>query len=280
MSIGFIGLGNIGKPMAKHLLQLGEPVHVYDVFEPGMQELAGLGAVAAASPAALAKECRHIGLCVRDDRDVEQLLYGAGGLLDNAAAGTLIAIHSTVTQAGILRWRRDAAEHGIDLIDAPITGGAGGAEQGTLCYMVGGDVTLLERCRAIFMTSAEKIVHAGPVGAGIALKLCNNLMTYAAFAAMHEAANLARECGLSLESLHAVGQSNGVVTPQMYSFVTGRDAVAAQGEQALEQAFGPFARLGEKDLEAALQSGRQLGLEMPATECVQGIIGKVFLKRY
>src|SRR5690606_2511666 len=120
---------------------------------------------------------------------------------------------------------------------------------------VGGDAALLERCRPIFMSSAEKIVHAGPVGAGIALKLCNNLMTYAAFAAMHEAANLARECGLSLESLHAVGQSNGVVTPQMYSLVTGRDAVAEQGEEALEQAFGPFARLGEKDLEAALQSG-------------------------
>lgn len=280
MAVGFLGLGNIGQPMAEHLLRLEEPVWVYDVMPGPMAALRELGARTAASPAELAAACDHIGICVRDDADVEGLLQGPDGLLAHARPGTVIAIHSTVTQASVLRWAEAASERSLHLLDAPISGGADGARQGSLCYMVGADETLLERCRPIFMTSAARIVHAGPLGTGIALKLCNNLMSYLAFAAIHEASNLAEACGLELESLRAVGEINGVVTPQMWQFLEGRNAVAAQGAEALEQVFGGFARLGEKDLQAALASGEQLGLSMPATRCVEEWISDVFLKRY
>lgn len=280
MAVGFLGLGNIGQPMAEHLLRLEEPVWVYDVLPGPMAALREQGARTAASPAELAAACGHIGICVRDDADVEGLLQGPDGLLAHARPDTVIAIHSTVTQASVLRWAEAAAERSLHLLDAPISGGADGARQGSLCYMVGADEALLERCRPIFMTSAARIVHAGPLGTGIALKLCNNLMSYLAFAAIHEASNLAEACGLELEGLRAVGEINGVVTPQMWQFLEGRNAVAAQGAEALEQVFGGFARLGEKDLQAALASGEQLGLSMPATRCVEEWISDVFLKRY
>lgn len=277
MAIGFIGLGNIGKPMARQLLKLGEPVRVHDVAAAPVAELVALGAQAADSPAALAADCRVVGLCVRDDRDVESLLHGADGLFAHLPQDAIIAVHSTVTQDALLRWAHEAGERGLHLVDAPITGGAGGAEAATLCTMVGGEAAILERLRPVLATSASKIIHAGPVGCGIALKLCNNIMTYAAFAAIDEGVRLARAGGLDPQLLIDVGRANGVVTPQMEAFLGNRDKLAAAGPETMRKAFGPFAALAGKDLAAALDSARALGVALPATAHLQDIIKAVFL---
>lgn len=279
MPVGFIGLGNIGRPMAKQLLKQPEPVWVFDVVPAASAELAALGANVAASPAELAAQCGIIGICVRDDKDVDALLYGSDGLFANAQANTIIAIHSTVTQDAILRWHRDAVKLGLQIIDAPITGGAAGAESGTLCYMVGGDEATIERCRPVFLCSGSKIVHGGAIGTGIALKLCNNLMTYAAFIAVHEGFKLATACGLDTSKLLEVGQANGVVTAQMSAFIGGRNALAGNPEM-LQQFFGPHAALGTKDLGAALQTAEKLGLSLPGTQKNSELIEDVFLNRY
>lgn len=283
MAIGFIGLGNIGKPIARQLLKLGEPLWVRDVEVGPVAELVKLGARRAERPADIARNCRHVGICVRDDQDVEYLLYGSAGvgpgLFESASAGTVIAVHSTVTYDSMMRWARHASARGIHLVDAPITGGAQGAEAGTLCYMVGGTSEVIERCRPVFATSGSKLVHAGATGAGIMLKLCNNVMTYSAFAAIDEAARLARAGGLTLEMLIEVGRSNGVVTPQMESFMNNREQLSAMGLETLVKAFAPFGALGRKDLAAALGSAKKLGIELPAAERVHEIIEDVFLAR-
>jgi 3-hydroxyisobutyrate dehydrogenase-like beta-hydroxyacid dehydrogenase len=280
MAIGFIGLGNIGMPMARHLLKLDEAVWVYDVFAERVQQLVEVGAHAAKTPGELAARCRYIGLCVRDEDDVDNLLQGADGLLARAAKDTVIAVHSTVTQAAVLRWQREAGERGLQLLDAPMTGGAGGAESASLCYMVGGAPALIEHCRPIWATSAGRIVHAGPVGAAIALKLCNNLMSYAAFTAIHEATKLAAACGLPVAVLSEVGEANGVVTPQMKAFLNNRSALEQRGEAALRAGMGPHGALGRKDLEAALKCAEQWQLQLPATRLNQDLIEDVFLNRY
>lgn len=283
MAIGFIGLGNIGKPIAKQLLKLGEPLWVRDVEVGPVAELVELGAQRASRPAEIARACRHIGICVRDDQDVDQLLYGSAGsgrgLLEEAAPDTVIAVHSTVTYDAMMRWSRHAAARRIHLVDAPITGGAGGAEAGTLCYMVGGEAEIVERCRPLFATSGNKLVHAGATGAGITLKLCNNVMTYAAFAAIDEATRLARAGGLRPELLIEVGRANGVVTPQMEAFLANRNRIAADGPELLQTVFGPFGALGRKDLAAALESARKLGVDLAGTERIHDIIQDVFLAR-
>lgn len=278
--VGFIGLGNIGKPMARNLVCDAFEAWVYDLQDAPVQELVALGAHAAVSPAEMAARCRVIGLCVRDDADVEGLLYGTHGLLENAALDTVIAIHSTVTQAGLLRWARDAAAAGIALIDAPVTRGSGGKDPKFVCYLVGGEAAVLERCRAVFETSAESIIHAGALGTGLALKLCNNLITYLEFIAISEAGAIAERCGLAPEVLAEVGRSNGVINERMLAFAGNRRKLKQQlGESGFAAAFGPFGRLGEKDLEAAVASARGLGLQLPATELARTLIHDVFLDK-
>lgn len=279
-NVGYIGLGNIGKPSAKHLLGDQFVLHVFDVFQPAVEELVALGAIGCSSVSALAGTCSHIGICVRDDAQVEELLYGSAGILESAAAGTVLAIHSTVTRDALLRWSGDAAQKNIVLIDAAISGGAAGAEAGTLCYMVGGDAAALELARPVFETSADKIVHAGELGTGLLLKLCNNLITYAEFMAMSEATRLAEAGGLSADVLREVGKSNGVINESMHAFISTRNALAKTcTEEQMEQALGPFGRLGEKDLECALASAEELGIELPTTRSLRDSVHALFLNK-
>ena len=280
LNVGYIGLGNIGKPSAQRLIGDGFRAHVFDVYQPAVDELVAEGAIGCSSVADLAKACEHIGICVRDDGQVEELLYGDEGLLANASDGTLIAIHSTVTQANAIRWSGEAAEKGIRLIDAPITGGAHRAADGTLCYMVGGEESDIERVTPVFETSGEKIVLAGPVGAGIALKLCNNFIQYTEFVAMAEATRLAEACGLSVDVLREVGLSNGVVNEQMHMFVSGRNGLALGcTEEEMEQFFGVMGRLGEKDLDCALDTAAEQDVQLPTAQYVRDRILNVFLAK-
>ncbi len=279
-NVGYIGLGNIGKPSAERLIGEAFRAHVFDVYQPAVDELVEKGAIGCASVTELARHCDHIGICVRDDEQVEDLLYGDEGILAQAAADTVVAIHSTVTQAGLLKWAADAGAAGIHLIDAPITGGAHRAAEGTLCYMVGGDAAIVERCRPVFETSGEKVVHAGELGTGIALKLCNNFIQYTEFVAMAEATRLAEACGLSVDVLREVGLSNGVVNEQMHMFVAGRNGVALSGsEEDMEQFFGAMGRLGRKDLECAIATAREKDVVLPTAEYVRDRIEDVFLAR-
>ena len=278
LPIGFIGLGNIGKPMAKNLLGGALDVMVYDEVAAPVEELVGLGA-RSASLAEMARQCDVIGICVRDDKDVENLLYGEQGLLAHGTPDTVFAIHSTVTQQALKQWAADAAERQMVLIDAPITGGSHGAEAGELVYMVGADAATLERCRPVFDTSAKSIVHAGQLGAGIALKLCINMMTYSSFIAVLESTRLAQAAGLDPEVLYRVGQANGVVGDFNHRFISNRAVVFEGCDQATALAiFEPFGKLGEKDLDAALETAAALGLDLPAASHNRQLIMDTFTK--
>ncbi|MCY4427003.1 MAG: NAD(P)-dependent oxidoreductase [Halieaceae bacterium] len=279
-NVGYIGLGSIGKPIAKHLVCDQFNAHVYDIHRPAVAELAALGARGCDSPAQLARACAHIGICVLEASQVEAVLYGADGLLENAASGAIIAIHSTVTRADVLKWAGAGAARGIKVIDAPITGGVRSAEAASLCYMVGGDSATFATASRVFETSAEKIIHTGELGTGIILKLCNNLITNAEFMAMSEATRLAEAGGLSAELLREVGKSNGVINETMYNFINNRNALAATCSAArMEEIFGPPGKLGEKDLLCAIQSARELGVELPYTQRLQGDIYNLFLNK-
>jgi len=281
LNVGYIGLGNIGKPSAKHLVGKAWRAHVYDVYRPAVDELVALGAVGCDTVADLARACGHIGICVRDAAQVEDCLYGTGGILENAQSGTLVAIHSTVTRNALLRWAQDAADRGLELIDAAITGGAAVAEEGKLCYMVGGSEQAVARATPVFMSSAEKVIHAGTLGAGMVLKLCNNMMTYAEYLAMSEATRLAEAAGLTADMLYEVGQSNGVVNAGMHRMVSNRNKLApALTEEQMEQYFGSFGRLGEKDLQCALDTAGEMGVQLPSTARLRDVVYDMFMNRY
>jgi len=195
-SLGWIGLGDIGAPMARRLLRAGHDVHVWARRADAALALVTEGAVPAPSPAALARDCKAVFLCVTDAAAVEQLVFGADGIAAGGGADKLLVDHSTIHPERCRALaRRLHAACGMPWLDAPVSGGRAGAEQGTLAIMVGGDAGALERARPWLAAYAGRVTHVGGQGAGLVAKSCNQAVVGAAIAAWAEAVNYAGRCG-------------------------------------------------------------------------------------
>ena len=272
---GFIGLGNIGLPMAKRLASGGLATTVHDVV-PG-RDTQVAGARGTASPREVAAASDVIGLCVRDDADVRAVMLGEAGVLAGAARGAIVAIHSTVQPATVIEVAAAAAERGVGVIDACITGGAAGASAGTLTVMVGGEAAHVEYARPFFDCFAKKVVHTGPLGTGCKMKLCNNLMTYLAWTAAYEAMLLARAAGLPQETLEEVTGSNGNLTDPMRAFLALHKAPeATRRSEGFQTMMRGFVEIAEKDLAASLALARECGVALPGAGLASQIMARVY----
>lgn len=271
---GFIGLGNIGMPMAKRLAA-GLETTVYDVVPGRAAEVAG--ARDAASPRDVAAASDVVGLCVRDDDDVRAVMLGESGVLAGAKPGLVVAIHSTVMPATVIEVAATAAERGAFVIDACITGGAAGATQGTLTVMAGGDAAHVERAQPFFGCFAKKVVHTGELGSGCKMKLCNNLMTYLAWTSIYEATMLARAAGLSQEMLEEVTGSNGNLTDPMRQFILAHKLPDdVRKSEGFQKNMLLYTEVAEKDLAATLALARECGITLPGTAAVSQIMARVY----
>lgn len=274
---GFIGLGSIGRPMARRLCAAGLSTTVFDLVVGAVDELVAAGAHAAESPRAVAAASDVVGICVRDDAEVDAVVRGDDGLLAGARPGTLIAIHSTIQPRTVRALGEAARARGVGVVDACVTGGPTGAEQGRLTYMVGGEAADVERCRPYFETAARTIVHTGALGTGAATKLCNNLMTYLGFLAAFEATTLARESGLSIEAFEQVTRSNGNLTDQMQAFLMlHRLPDEQRREPGFQQMLRGYTTLAEKDLAVTLTFAREHGLALPGTGLCAQLMARVY----
>ena len=274
---GFVGLGSIGRPMARRLRGAGLATTVYDLVPSAIEELVAAGAAAASSPRAVAAASDVVGVCVRDDADVQAVVLGDDGLLAGAAAGSVIAIHSTILPRTVRELGATARARGVGLVDACVTGGPTGAEQGRLTYMVGGDPADVERCRPVFASAARSIVETGALGTGAATKLCNNLMTYLGFLAAFEATTLARAAGLATRAFEEVTRSNGNLTDQMQMFLMlHRLPDEQRREPGFQQMLRGYTTLAEKDLAVTLAFARELGLALPGTGLCQQLMARVY----
>jgi 3-hydroxyisobutyrate dehydrogenase len=274
---GFVGLGSIGRPMARRLCNGGLPTTVFDLVPAAVAELVAAGASAADSAKSLAAASDVVGVCVRDDDDVRAVLLGDHGLLAGARPGMVVAIHSTILPRTVRELGAIANAQGVSVVDACVTGGPMGAEQGRLTYMVGGTTDDLERCRPVFATAAKTIVHTGDLGTGAATKLCNNLMTYAGFLAAFEATLLARESGLSQSAFEEVTRSNGNLTDQMMAFLMlHRLPEEQRREPGFQQMLRGYTTLAEKDLAVTLAFAREHGVALPGTALCQQLMARVY----
>jgi 3-hydroxyisobutyrate dehydrogenase len=275
--VGFVGLGNIGLPMARNVARAGFALTVFDLDPAPGAVLAADGAALAPSLAHVGRECDLIGICVRDDREVEQALLGDDGLVPAARPGTIVAVHSTIRPRTVVALAAAAARHGVHVLDVPVAGGAQGAAARTLCYMAGGEAALVEQCRRVFASSASTIVLTGPVGSGMRTKLCNNLLTYLGFLAAHEAMRLAAAAGLARDTVLAATQATGVMTGSMRAYLDARGRFDADAHDAtLRRQFEKFADLGEKDLGIALEVADELGLSLPAAALCRQLVADVY----
>lgn len=173
-TIAFIGLGHMGLPMARNLLNAGHSLSVFDLVASAVDELAAQGARAACSSADAVSAAEVVISMLPASRHVEGLYLGDAGLLSVIAPGSLVLECSTIAPEAARKVHQAAAARGIALLDAPVSGGTAGAAAGTLTFMVGGDAATLERARPILANMGKNIFHAGPEGAGQVAKVCNN----------------------------------------------------------------------------------------------------------
>jgi 3-hydroxyisobutyrate dehydrogenase-like beta-hydroxyacid dehydrogenase len=262
LKLGYIGLGNMGAPMAKRLVEWPGGVTVFDVRAEAMTPLAEVGATLADSVADVAI-ADIISVTVLNDAQVRDVV---GELAAHAKPGTVIAIHSTISPDTAVELAEQLAPQGIHIVDAPVSGGGGAAEKGELAVMVGAEREVYERIKPAFKQFASVVVHAGEPGAGTRMKLARNMLTFTSYAAAGEAMKLAAAAGIDLQTLgrvvrHTDAQSGGP------GAVVVRDNIAdLEPDNFL---YGPLAHardLGEKDLSLALALGEATGVDLPMAE--------------
>ena len=255
--IGFIGLGIMGRPMARHLLKAGYKVTVYNRTASKAQELAADGAEVAATPLECAAGKDIVITIVTDSPDVESVLFGDSGASLEGKAGATFIDMSTISPDVTRDIAARLGERGIDFLDAPVSGGDLGAQKGTLTIMVGGEPEVFDRVKSVFEPMGSRITLVGPVGAGQVTKSCNQILCAVNMVGVCEALSLARRNGLDLEKVHQVvtgGAANSWALENL-------------GKQIIEKNFNPgfMVKLILKDLNIVLNSARDLHLPINGT---------------
>jgi len=252
-TVGFIGLGSQGGAIARRIVQAGVPMSIWARRAATLAQFEDTGAPVASDPADLARRCRIVCVCVLDDAGVEAVVLGPDGVLAGLPAGGVLVIHSTVHPDLCERIDRIARSGGVSVLDAPVSGGPQAAQEGRLLVMVGGPQETLERCRPVFETFADPVLHLGPVGAGQRAKLLNNLLLTAHLGVAESAFALARQldvdpAGLSALLAHGSGRSYGASLLRGPDFDLGPHALRA----------GPLLR---KDVRLLVDLARSAGAQ-------------------
>jgi 3-hydroxyisobutyrate dehydrogenase-like beta-hydroxyacid dehydrogenase len=265
-SVGFIGLGQMGAPMAAHLIEQPEGLVVCDARADLTEPFARKGASVASTPAEVAKSAGVISVMVFDDDQVRDVVLGSNGIAQSARPGTVVAIHSTIRVGTAETLASEVAGRDIAIVDAPVSGGFMGARAGTLAVLAGGPDEAFERCGEPFGHWAELVVHFGPTGAGTRAKLARNLLHFISFTAAGEAQRLADSAGIDLARLAEVVLHTDRVTGGPGAIMFRNSIARVDHDDPLYETLAHVRALGEKDLTLALELGHQLGLDLPLAE--------------
>jgi 2-hydroxy-3-oxopropionate reductase len=256
VKLGYIGLGLMGKPMAHNLLKAGFPLVVHNRSRGAVQELVKAGAQEAHSPREVAEQVEIVFTNLPDSPDVEQVALGPEGLVEGAHADLVFVDHSTIKPATSRRIAEELGKAGVLALDAPVSGGDIGAQQGTLAIMVGGDAGALERARPALEAEGKAITHIGGPGAGQVAKCCNQIMVAAQMTALGELLIFARKAGVDPERVVAAirGGAAGCWT------LDNKPGKLFAGDRGP----GFKAYMQAKDLGIVMDTARQYGMPLPA----------------
>jgi 2-hydroxy-3-oxopropionate reductase len=259
--IGFIGLGVMGDPMARNLLNAGHSLLVHSRSPQPVEALAEAGAETASSPREVAEGADVVITMLPDSPAVEAVVLGEDGVLAGASDGDLLIDMSTIHPTVSVAVAEAAAERGVAALDAPVSGGDVGAQQGTLSIMVGGEADAVERARPLLEVLGKTIVHVGEAGAGQVVKACNQVVVAITIAAVSEALVLGSKAGVDPEQILDV----------LGGGLAANKVMEMRRSNFLEHDFTPGFRidLHHKDLDIALGSGDEFGVPLPVTSLVQ-----------
>jgi 3-hydroxyisobutyrate dehydrogenase len=263
LKVGFIGLGIMGLPMAKNLVKAGFGLVVYNRSKNAPMELKSQGAEVAQSPKDVALRSDVVVTMLPDSPDVKEVLLGDGGVIEGARSGLTVIDMSTIAPKVSIEIAEVLSAKGVEMLDAPVSGGQRGASEGTLSIMVGGKGEVLERCRPLFNAMGKVIVHVGGNGAGETVKLCNQVICALNIVSMCEGISLCRRAGVD------VGKMVEVVSGGLGA----SNIIASLAPKILSGDMEPGfkLRLQQKDLRLALQMAEELRLPIPATSLAHEI---------
>ncbi|MCH9728362.1 MAG: NAD(P)-dependent oxidoreductase [Actinomycetia bacterium] len=260
--LGYIGLGNMGAPMAQRLAAWPGGLTVFDLRAEVMAPLAELGATVARGVADVAA-ADIISVTVLNDEQVRDVV---AELAAHAEPGTVIAIHSTISPEAAVELADRLRPQGIHVIDAPVSGGGGAAEKGELAIMVGADREIYERIKPAFKQMGSMIIHAGEPGSGTRMKLARNMLSFIGYAAACEAMELAEANGINLGQLGRVVRHTDALTGGPGAIIVREDMADLPPDHWLHDAFIHTRGLGEKDLGLALALGEANGVDLPLAQ--------------
>jgi 2-hydroxy-3-oxopropionate reductase len=258
--IGFIGLGIMGRPMSKHLLDAGYALVVHDVVRAPVQELAAAGAEEAFSPKEVAQKSQVIITMLPDSPDVELVALGADGLIEGASEGDIYVDMSTIAPTVAVKVAKEMGEVGVRCLDAPVSGGDVGAINATLSIMVGGDQVLFDEVMPIFEVMGKTITLCGPNGAGQTVKACNQIQVALNILGMAEAFVLGAKAGVDPAIIHQV-LSGGYAQSRVSD---------ARGPRVIQGDFQPGfkGRFHYKDLNIIMKTANDFNVPLPVTSVV------------
>jgi 2-hydroxy-3-oxopropionate reductase len=260
-TLGFIGLGIMGRPMAKNLLKAGHPLVVHSRSKGPVDQLTDAGARAATSPKAVAEQVDILITMLPNSPDVEQVALGPAGVVEGVRQGLIYVDMSTISPLVSQKVGKALAARGAQMLDAPVSGGERGAIDGALSIMVGGDQATFDRVLPVLQAMGKTITHLGPLGAGGFTKLANQIIVAVNLTALGEALTLAKKAGLNRElTLRALGGG-----------LAGSRCLDQKTSNYLSNTYTPGFKidLHFKDLGLIMESGRALGVPLPTTALVQ-----------
>ena len=265
--IGFVGLGIMGKPMARNLMNAGYQLTVYDIVGEAVEELATEGATPASSSSEVSAGTDKIITMLPDSADSERAILGPGGVLEGARAGSVVIDMSSIAPSMSQKIFAACAEKGVEMLDAPVSGGEPGAVAGTLAIMVGGKQEVFDQCFDMLQVMGGNVVLTGDVGAGNITKLANQIIVAANIEALSEALVLAQKAGVDPERVFNAIRSG----------LAGSNVMEAKAPMMLERNFraGFRIRLHQKDLRNVLQTAQELNVPLPVTALVQQMLGSL-----
>ncbi|WP_213950590.1 2-hydroxy-3-oxopropionate reductase [Tepidanaerobacter syntrophicus] len=264
MKIGFIGLGIMGKPMSKNLIKAGYKLVVYDLNKEAMEELKALGAETAESNLDIAKQCDVVITMLPNSPQVEEVVLGKGGLIEGLRPGTALIDMSSIAPLSSRKIYAALKEKGVDMLDAPVSGGEPKAIDGTLAVMVGGDKEVFDKYYDIIKAMAASVVYVGESGAGNVAKLCNQVVVAINIAAVSEALILAKKAGVSPDLVYQAIRGG----------LAGSTVMDAKAPMIMDRNFKPGFRINLhiKDLNNVLETSHSVGAPLPLTAQVMEIM--------
>jgi 2-hydroxy-3-oxopropionate reductase len=256
-NIGFIGFGIMGKPMALNLIKAGWPLWGYARRAASLQPLLPAGARACASPREVAEHADIVFTMVADTPDVEQVIVGEAGLIHGLRPGSVVVDMSTVSASATRRIAATLADRGVEMLDAPVSGGETGAIQGTLSFMVGGKDSAFQRVLPLFQAMGKNIVHIGGNGAGQIAKSCNQILVAQTIAGVAEALLFAQ----------AAGADPAKVRQALLGGFAYSKILEVHGQRMLDHQFEPGFKAGlhQKDMRIVQEIAAELKLPLPGT---------------